>query len=71
MLRDGQVNAKNASENVVCFKHLLHIFVNSIGYCKERGKQCGPISKDQFDLGLHCLLNKLLKHFQPITKQTL
>ena len=52
--------AKNSSENSICFCCLLQIFAN-INKIKYNDKQCGPLTAS--DLGLHCLLERLLKNF--------
>ena len=51
---------KPASENVVCLCRLLNILANFSNLFLHTGKQCGPRSKEQSDLGSHCL-QKILK----------
>ena len=46
---------KPASENVVCLCRLLNILANFFNLFLYTGKQCGPRSKEQSNLGPHCL----------------
>ena len=59
------IHLKIPSALVVCCKFLLTLF-NKVKY---RDKQCGPRS-EQSDLGLHCLFERLIKHFSRRHKQT-
>ena len=52
---------KSASENVVCLCRLLNILANFSNLFLHIGKQCGPRSEEQSDLGPHCLQQWLLK----------
>ena len=52
---------KPASENVVCLCRLMNVLENFSNLFLHTGKQCGPRSDEQSDLGPHCLQKWLLK----------
>ena len=56
---------QKASENVVCLSCLLHIFANSVDYCKYRGQtgwtKIRLLLQEQSDPGLPYLSKKLLQ----------
>ena len=52
---------KSASELVVCLCRLQNILASFSNLFLHTGKQCGPWSEEQSDLGPHCLQKRLLK----------